>query len=192
MTETGSREQEIMEVAAQLFAREGYDAVAVRDIAEAVGLSKATLYHYFKDKEEIYARIVIEAMERLCLMTEREIAAVDSPTLKVRRFMETTARFLEENLWSATSVLLGLSGLRQPKSREDAAYWRDRQEGNLRRVIEEGIALGEFRDLDPATTGRAILSCLNWMARWYKPSGPRRAVDFAEEYADLLLNGLKI
>jgi len=188
--EVKEREKEILAVAAQLFAQEGFETVAVRNIAEAVGLSKATLYHYFKDKDEIYARIVIDTMEKICLYVEGRVAGAGSNRERLVIFMEANATFFEENIWTATALLLGLGGLNQPHQREKVAYWRDRHEQNLRKIIRDGIAAGEFRPVNPAVAGRAILSTLNWMGRWYKPDGPTRAHEFALEYADLFLGGL--
>ena len=188
--EVKEREKEILAVAAQLFAQEGFETVAVRNIAEAVGLSKATLYHYFKDKDEIYARIVIDTLEKICLYVEGRVAGGVSNREKLVIFMDATATFFEENIWTATAMLLGLGGLNQPHQREKAAYWRDRHEKNLRKIIQDGIEAGEFRSVNPAVAGRAILSTLNWMGRWYKPDGPTRAREFALEYAGLFLDGL--
>ena len=187
--EIKEREREILAVAAQLFAQDGFETVAVRNIAEKVGLSKATLYHYFKDKDEIYARIVIDTLEKLCLITEEKVAEASTAREKLAYFMEANARFFEENIWTATAMLLGLGGLKQPHARDKAAYWRDRHEQNIRQIIEAGIAQGEFREIDPVVGGRAILSTLNWMARWYKPEGPRRAAEFAQDYANFFLEG---
>ncbi len=184
------REKEILAVAAQLFAQEGFETVAVRHIAEAVGLSKATLYHYFKDKDEIYARIVIDTLEKICLYVEERVTKGKTNRERLVIFMEATATFFEENIWTATALLLGLGGLNQPHQREKAAYWRDRHEQNLRKIIQAGIAENEFRTVNPSVAGRAILSTLNWMGRWYKPDGPTRACEFALEYADLFLDGL--
>jgi TetR/AcrR family transcriptional regulator, cholesterol catabolism regulator len=188
--ELKEREKEILAVAAQLFAREGFETVAVRHIAEAVGLSKATLYHYFKDKDEIYARIVIDTLAKICVYVEERVAGGQTNRERLIIFMEATATFFEENIWAATAMLLGLGGLNQPHQREKAAYWRDRHEHNLRAIIQAGIAEKEFRAVNPAVTGRAILSTLNWMGRWYKPDGPTRAREFALEYAGLFLDGL--
>ena len=188
--EIKEREKEILAVAAQLFAQEGFETVAVRNIAEAVGLSKATLYHYFKDKDEIYARIVIDTLEKICRYVEERVAEGKTNRERLTIFMEATATFFEENIWTATAMLLGLGGLNQPHQRETAAAWRDRHELNLRKIIQAGIDAKEFRPVNPAVAGRAILSTLNWMGRWYKPDGPTRARDFALEYADLFLDGL--
>ncbi len=189
-TELREKEKEILVAAAELFAREGFDGVAVRTIAEAVGLSKATLYHYFKDKDAIYSRIVLETIQNLCLEVEVKVLEGETATQKLLLFMEATAIFFEENIWAATAMLQGLNILPSPAERENLAFWRDRHENNLRRIIQAGIQTGEFRAIDPVVTGRAILSTLNWMARWYKPDGPKRAIEFAREYAELFLGGL--
>ena len=188
--EIKGREKEILKVAAQLFAQEGFDAVPVRNIAEAVGLSKATLYHYFKDKDEIYTRLVKDTLEKLYNFVQERVASGTTSRERLTLFMEAQATFFEENIWAATAMLIGSAGVNQPRENELAIYWRDKHEHSLREIIREGVEKGEFRAIDPTITGRAILSTLNWMGRWYKPGGPLPAAHFAREYADLFLNGL--
>lgn len=74
--------------------------------------------------------------------------------------------------------------------RQEAVDLRERYEHLLRAIVAEGVARGEFRAVDAAMTGRAVLSMLNWMARWFHPGGPKTAPEFARVYVDLLLGGL--
>jgi hypothetical protein len=68
---------------------------------------------------------------------------------------------------------------------------RDRHEANLRAILKRGVERGSFRPLDVALAGRAILSMLNWMVRWFRPGGPMRAEEVAQGYYDLILRGLE-
>jgi AcrR family transcriptional regulator len=188
--EIKGREKDILRAAAELFAQEGFDAVPVRNIAAAAGLKKATLYHYFKDKDEIYTRLVKDTLEKLYNFVAERVATGANARERLTLFMEAQATFFEENIWAATAMLVGSGGVNQPRENELAIYWRDKHEHNLREIIREGVEKGEFRAVDPTITGRAILSTLNWMGRWYKPGGPLPAAHFAREYADLFLNGL--
>ena len=87
-------------------------------------------------------------------------------------------------------MLIGFGGIRELNRRARAVALRDSYEELLRDVIKAGIEAGEFRKADPVIAARAILSMLNWMARWYKPGGPKRAREFAQEYARLIMQGL--
>ncbi|MGH2503697.1 MAG: TetR/AcrR family transcriptional regulator, partial [Ktedonobacterales bacterium] len=77
-----------------------------------------------------------------------------------------------------------------PEPLHAAAALRERYERLLRAIIAEGARRRQFREVDPASAGRAILSMLNWMARWFQPGGPKTAPEIARDYADLLFYGL--
>ena len=74
--------------------------------------------------------------------------------------------------------------------REDAAQLRRNYESRLRAIVAEGVAEGLFRDVDPAMVGRAVLSMLNWMVRWYQPGQGQNAEQIAAGYYDLIVGGL--
>ena len=70
--EDKSRNSEILLEAAKLFAAKGYDGTSIRDIARAVGVAQASLYHFFADKREIHSTVVSVSVERLlCLIREK-------------------------------------------------------------------------------------------------------------------------
>ena len=113
--------------------------------------------------------------------------------------MEGHARYLEENHPFFVAMLQGLASLSPPhrvaspsgEHRAETVRLRDRYEASLRRILQWGVEQGVFRPVDLALAGRAVLSLLNWMIRWFKPGGPMRAEEVAREYWDLMLRGLQ-
>ncbi|WP_038069237.1 TetR/AcrR family transcriptional regulator [Thermus scotoductus] len=185
---TATRDR-ILEEAARLFTERGYEATSVQDLAEALGLSKAALYHHFRSKEEVLYEISLQALEGLRRQGERALSEPD-PKVALLRFMEGHARFFEENRPFFVAMLQGLQSL-SPEKRAVTIALRDRYEGKLRSILERGMALGVFRPLDVGLTARAILSLLNWMIRWFRPGGPLRAEEVARFYFDLIIKGLE-
>ncbi len=179
----------ILEEAARLFTEKGYEATSVQDLAEALGLSKAALYHHFRSKEEVLYEISVIALEGLLREGEKALEEED-PKMALLVFMEAHARYLEENFPFFAAMLQGLSSL-SPERREATVALRDRHEANLRAILRRGIEAGAFRPVDVALAGRAILSMLNWMIRWFRPGGPLRAEEVARGYHDLILRGLE-
>ncbi|MDM7324641.1 MAG: TetR/AcrR family transcriptional regulator [Thermus sp.] len=179
----------ILEEAARLFTEKGYEATSVQELAEALGLSKAALYHHFPSKEEILYEISQEALKGLLREGEKALAA-PTPQEALLRFMEAHARFLEENRPFFVTMLQGFSSL-SPEKRAPTVALRDRYEGLLRTILQRGMEEGAFRPLDVGLTARAILSLLNWMIRWFRPEGPLRAAEVARFYFDLILRGLE-
>jgi TetR/AcrR family transcriptional regulator, cholesterol catabolism regulator len=184
------KEHKILSAAAGLFARKGFENSSINEIGAACGLAKPTLYHYFRDKDSIYAGIVLTVLRELCEAVEDDVARVTGAAAKLHTYMLSHSRFFEERYAEYVAAQLGYRNLSLPADRRTALRYRDRHETNLRRIVEAGIAEGVFRPLDPATASRLVLSSLNWMVRWYKPQGPQRATEIAEAYYELILHGL--
>lgn len=182
--------ERILEEAAKLFARSGYDGSSVSDLAAAIGASKAAIYHYYPTKQDIYDAIILDALNGLTHTVGRDVAAAEGGVARLRAFMVGHARYFEQHHAEFVTMLVGYSGMALPE-REDAARLRDSYEKRLREVIAQGVAEGAFRALDVAATGRAVLSMLNWMVRWYKPGQGDSAEAIASGYFDLLVGGMR-
>lgn len=185
------KERQILACAAELFARKGFENTSINQIGAGCALSKPALYHYFRDKDAIYAGIVLTVLRDLCEIAERDIAAAPSAEGKLRAYMRSQSRYFEDRYCEYVSAQLGYRNLMLPEDRRVALRWRDKHESNLRQIIREGIASKEFRPVDVVTCGRVILSCLNWMVRWFRPGGGKHATEFADEYFDLLFSGIR-
>src|SRR5512142_1310913 len=85
--ETGLREQ-ILETAKTLFVHKGYHGLSMREIAEALGVSKAALYYHFQDKQELFLAIIQAYLDQMSAALDRIAAEPVSATEQVRRFIE--------------------------------------------------------------------------------------------------------
>ncbi len=180
----------ILRAATVLFAGKGYSETSLMDIAQAVGLSKAAVYHYFPTKQVIYEAIVVDLLQRLCAHVEGSIAGKGMSTAeRLRAMMHSHAEFFEANYAEYVTLLHGVAGLNRVVGDEERSI-RDRYEGLYRIVMAEGLAAGDLRIDDPAIAARAVLSMLNWMTRWFDPKGPQRATSFAESYFDIVAHGV--
>ena len=186
------RKEEILEVAAELFALHGFDAVSLADIAHAVGLSKATLYHYFDRKEEILGTIVVSTIRALNAFVEGAMQGIASPEQRLLAFLEAQADFFEQNQTSFQVLLTRVNSVTEPRVRDIAIEWRISYENTVKRIIQDGVASGAFRAETQSSTVRAVLGSLYWLARWYRPQGRLRARDIAREYADVVLYGVAV
>ena len=187
---SGDQRTHILDVSAQLFGLHGVDGTSISDIAEQVNLSKATLYHYFVGKEEIYTEIVTDTLERLVLVLQAAVLPTDTPEDQLRSYMLAYAQFLDENFWRFTTVLTGFGGIQRDNERSRAIQLRRQAREIMRNIIRTGIKTGAFRDTDVSTSTIAATSMLNWMFRWYNRQGRKRAVQFAADFAEVLIQGL--
>ena len=178
----------ILARAAALFARQGYHATSMNQLAEACGLSKATLYHYYRDKDAMLVQIAEGHVSRLAALVD----AVDALRLPPEaRLRELIRRILAEyaDAQHAHRVLT-----------EDVKFLptadRERILDKERQVVAAfAAAVGALRpDLRQAALAKPMTMLLfgmvNWMFTWLKPEGPLDYQNLAPMVADLFLGGL--
>lgn len=185
----GGRYAEILAQAAKLFATSGFSGASMQDLATAVGISKASLYHFFKDKEEIHSKVVIISLQRLNQLVDDKVSRCSTAADRIDAFCQAHAEHLSSNPDLYIAAALGYQALTNPEIKRQAKVLRFAYQDRLRSIIQAGIDSGEFRDLDVALAARALISCLNWMARWWKPTGPQSAEGIASAYAALIIRG---
>jgi AcrR family transcriptional regulator len=161
----------------------------MQDIAEAVNLQKASLYHHFTSKQEILLVLLDQAIdlltERLDPIIRQDLPADEKLRAVMRCFLET----LSERKDLVAVLLLEYRSL-NPDLLGKHVVRRDKLERQWRKIIQQGIDSGLFCSTDPALTTRALLGVLNWTITWYNPSGPLTIDEIADHTADLFLNGL--
>jgi AcrR family transcriptional regulator len=187
---SSDKQAQILAEACRLFAARGFHGTSIRDIAKSAGMTNAGLYHHFIDKNDLFLRLVVDLLEKQCGFTEQRLRSAVTATEKLRAFMLAYGDFFEHNTLACIASSRSFAFFEDCPQREEALRWRDRYEGILRDIIRQGIASGEFRPVDAAMAGRAVLSCLNWLQHWYSPSGHTRPPEIVLTYADMLLNGI--
>jgi AcrR family transcriptional regulator len=177
--------------AARLFSERGYHGTSMRDLGEALGLQRGSLYAHIVSKEDLLFDVVDEGAERFLA---RGRAAADAPAPATKRLRTFLAGHIEtaiEHLDAATVFLNEWRYLSDGKRAEIEAK-RDRYEELLRSIVEEGITAGEFRtDADVRFAVLLVLSAGNWVYEWYRPGGELGPRDIAERFSDLIVRGLE-
>lgn len=184
-----SRAGEILRESARLFAANGYDGTSMQDIANAVGIKKASIYHFFADKAEIHSTVVILSLTRLTALVQERQRGLSRASERVEAFARAHAQHIAENAPFYFTAALGYNEIADPAAKAKVQRMRDGYEETLRGIIRNGIEVGEFRELDVKLAARAIISCLNWMARWWRPEGPDPAEKIASDYVRLIIRG---
>jgi AcrR family transcriptional regulator len=180
----------ILEAAAQVFRQKGFHGASMQDIADAVNLQKASLYHHVSSKQEILLALLDRALE---ILLER-ISAISAQPIpadeKLGQMIRTYLQILAENT-DLSAVLLFEHRSLERKQHARHVPNRDKFEALWREVLVEGVAANRFECEDPALTARAILGILNWTITWYRPNGEMTIDQIADQYSNLLLNGLR-
>lgn len=182
---------EILEAAAQIFSKKGFHAASMQDIAEAVHLQKASLYHHVTSKQEILLELLNRALD---LLIERVSKACDSPAPpeeKLRRAICTYLKALSEYDYLAAVLLLEHRSL-EPELRVRHIPRRDRFESLWRDLIQQGVEAGIFHCHSASLAARALLGTMNWTITWYRRDGSLSIEEIADQFADMFLDGLLV
>ncbi|MBN1367828.1 MAG: TetR family transcriptional regulator [Dehalococcoidales bacterium] len=181
------RKEEVMNVAARLFAAKGYHATTLDQIAEEIGVTKPALYYYVSNKEDILRTIVnrmMEPMEEVSKIGESKL----SPREKLSAIIQVLVRFAADRRDTALIAFEQSNIL--PKRSRDALRRRQKDvETTVQQVINDGIAQGCFNDIDAKMACFAILAVSNGAYRWYKPGGNFAPDNISEQFVRLFENG---
>lgn len=176
--------------ASALIATRGYSATSLQDVASAVGMTKAGLYHYFPTKQALFEAIVLSALQDLQAGARSAIAAQRDHNSKLIAFMVAHARYLEEHNEEYRASFFGRAGDGMEAYSQEQLASRKGYVQILENLLEKGVSEGVMSIDDIPTLARGILGMLNWIARWYRSSGPKTASEIAETYATTLLCGI--
>jgi AcrR family transcriptional regulator len=174
--------------AAELFARQGYHATSMNQLAEATGLSKATLYHYYRDKDALLVHIAEGHVSRLQSLVADVRALGLKPQAQIR---ELVRRIVEEyaDAQHAHRVLTEDVKFLPPADRQRIL--------DKEREVVAGFAAvvaalrPELKPVALATPMTMLLfGMINWMFTWMKPEGVLDYATLAPMVADLFLGGL--
>jgi AcrR family transcriptional regulator len=185
-----NRRHEIVDLAASLFATNGYDATGIREIGEAAQLARGALYYYIRSKESLLSEIHDRVLDPL-LESTRAILASDAPTKqKIRMISEVLLRQVierQDHVWVFLHEYRSLSGERRESFRRKRAEF----EKALLMLFSEGIADGEFEIRDLRMTLLAFLGMHNYTYQWVSRSNPPDPVALSELYCDIFFRGIE-
>lgn len=186
-TYDGQREL-ILERAAMLFARGGYPGTSMNEVAQACGLSKATLYHYFRDKYDLLVSIADGHVSRLQSIVGEAVGADPTPAGRMRLLI---GRMVQEyaHAQDAHRVLTQDVKFLQPA---DRARILDKEREVVNGFAQVVAALRP--DLKEQALSKPLTMLLfgmiNWLFTWLKPDGALGHDAIAPIVADLFLGGL--
>lgn len=183
------RRREIVDIAAKLFARNGYAATGVVELSRAAGLAKGSLYYYIGSKEALLPEIHERVMGPL-IEDARYVLALDArPEVRLRLLSEVLLRAIVSRLDHVWVFLHEHRALRGDHLQQFRVRRRE-FEDLLTELLEEGVADGSFRIEDVRLTTLAFLGLHNYTYQWVRPDGRYGAEELSAHYCRLFLEGI--
>ena len=182
------RRIEILKSAAAAFRRKGYHGASVDEIAGALAMTKGNLYYYFRNKEEILYACHDYSLDVLLALLEDVQASSAAPDAKLRTLIGAFVHLILDEL-QGTALTIDLQALSPPLLKKVVAR-RDSFDRGLRQIIQQGIDDGTFAPGDPKMLAFAIMGAVNWITKWFDPSGPMTSDAIATSFSEYLVGGL--
>ncbi|MET9257332.1 TetR/AcrR family transcriptional regulator [Streptomyces sp. NPDC048182] len=176
----------LLVAAVEAFAERGYHATTTRDIAGRAGMSPAALYIHYKTKEELLHRISRIGHDRALDILRTAARGEGDATERLADAVGSFVRWHAGRRTTARVVQYELDAL-GPAARDEIVALRRQVDAEVRGIIEEGVAAGEFEVADVQGTTLAVLSLCIDVARWFNVNGPRTPDEVGALYADLVL-----
>src|SRR5262245_34231421 len=184
-----SRRVEICRTAAQIFRDRGYDATSVSDIARALGLTKAGLYHYFESKEALLFEIMTYGLERVRDEVLLPARAIQDPEERLREMVLRHARITTDGRGAVAHLGDEIRALPPAARRQIEERMRIYLE-LLRSTLTELKTAGRLHDVDPTVAAFSVLGMVLWLPRWFRQDGRLSQEQVATEITRLALGGL--
>ena len=191
LSQPGSRRDELLELAAAMFAERGLRATTVRDIADAAGILSGSLYHHFASKEEMVDEVLRGFLDWLFERYQHIVDTEPNPLERFKGLFMASFDAIEDRhaqvvIYQDEAKRLSL----QPRfsyvedlNRKQRQMWVD--------VLRQGIKEGYFRpDLDVDLVYRFIRDTTWVSVRWYQPGGPLTAEQVGRQYLSIVLGGI--
>jgi AcrR family transcriptional regulator len=186
-----SRRDELLDLAATMFAQRGLRATTVRDIADSAGILSGSLYHHFKSKEQMVEEVLRDFLDWLFGRYQEIVDTEPNPLERLKGLFMTSFEAIEHR--HAQVVIYQdeakrLSSLPQfdfveARNKEQRKLWID--------LLNEGAEQGCFRpDIDVDVVYRFIRDTTWVSVRWYQPGGPLTAEEVGRQYLSIVLGGI--
>lgn len=201
----------IINAAADVLQQRGYEATTMKDIANAVNLTAASLYHHFHNKDSLLLAVLevglqsgiasiepiardttLSASQRLHGMIRTHILSLtNNPSVgaamvfEIRALMQVKESFIAKNAKDAAAQQEFI------ERRNHFFNRRDYFEGLFSEVMKDGIATQEFRPVDVGIFVKMILGSQNWVGVWYRPQGRLSGEQIADFIAENLVASLR-
>jgi AcrR family transcriptional regulator len=190
--QANSRRDELLELAAVMFAERGLRATTVRDIADGAGILSGSLYHHFASKEEMVDELLRGFLDWLFERYREIVDSEPNPLERLKGLFMTSFEAIEHR---HAQVVIYQDEAQRLSSQPRFSYIEDLNKQQRQMwidVINQGVKQGYFRrDLDVDLVYRFIRDTTWVSVRWYQPGGPLTAQQVGQKYLAIVLGGIQ-
>ncbi len=184
---------EIYRVAAQIICEKGFDATSMNDIAEAVGITKAGIYHHIPGKKDLLFRIMSFGLDKLDEEVIIPAQAITDAEQRLRAIITNHVQLITSRSTRhgnpITIVVDEVAGL-APAHRRKIDQRKRAYFDLIRETLKQLKAEGKLNDVDVTAAAFSLIGMILWLSRWYSPEGRLTPEQLSEEITNVALGGL--
>ena len=178
----------VLRESGRIFNREGFHNTSLDDVANHLDVSKATLYNYVKDKQEMlfefHKMALIIGDEAMEMARKVEANGAGKLRVAIREYIAMVTERL-----GGYGVIAELGALK-PLDRQEIIAGRERFDKRFVALLAIGVKDGSLRPIDPKMAVFAFMGALQTIPNWFSPNGRLSGAEVAERMTDLLMNGM--
>lgn len=187
---TQRTKEDVVRAAGRLFAQRGFHGTSMRELGRELGMFGSSLYSHVDGKNQLLIEVIRSGAALFQGLADEVATGGGTASQQLRGLVAGHVRIIVEHIDEATTFLNEARFLPEG-DRAEVVAMRDRYEDAYRRVLNAGVASGEFRsDLEPALQAILILSVLNALERWYSPDGNRSPEEIADDLHQFIMKGI--
>lgn len=160
MLETVDSRAAILAAAQRLFVERGYRGISMREIAEAVGMTKAALYYHFRDKEHLFVALLQNVLGDLSTLITESRSGDAGCQEQIERVVMRIMLLPAEERASLRLASQELGNLDEATRKAFVQIYHDQFIGRIAAIFEDGVTSGEFKALDPQVATWSLLGML--------------------------------
>jgi AcrR family transcriptional regulator len=186
------KRQAVLRTAAALFRSKGVQNTALSDVADALNVSKPTVYYYFRNKDEVLLALIEGAVAQFgdgqAHPQDYPLAAGISNTARLERFLRRAMRILFDEL--GTHFPIWLPHLLEGDKRAQLLAIGSPVDGIAEKILREGIADGSFAPSNVIATYRFVIGALRYIPVWQKDHS-LTPVEITEEFVSFVMRSVR-
>jgi TetR/AcrR family transcriptional regulator, cholesterol catabolism regulator len=189
MTKKGDKITEIQGVATRLFAQKGYHNTSMREIARALEMNQASLYHYFDSKEDLLYTLITDAMDE-ALDTLEQICQSDlSPNGKLNEVLSFYTSYYAGDQ-DRLRLLVNEQDNLGEEYRQVVIEKERRYVGLIQSILKALADEGKMKPIPPSVATFAFFGMVHYTIKWYDRSGPVKSGELADYFLEIFTKGI--
>ena len=184
-----SKSEKILDAASYLFSSKGYAQTSIKEISEYVGIHKSTIFHYFKNKEEILSDILKNSAYSATNNLKQSLLSNRNkdPVERLRLAIYAHVKSIDFHLNDVKVYLKEVDSL---SDENKALYleYRKRYQNDIEEIIKDVQKTGIFKGMNSKIVAFGILGMWNWLSVWYNKEGPFDPEIIADTFFKMLIS----